>query len=274
MGQADQGTAEMKEGLMDVRPALVADRQAAILAQPRQRALHDPAMPPQPCAALHAFARDAHLDAALTQGEPTAREVVGLVRMHLVRALAGPAPRPLDGLDAVDQRREDAAIGAVGRGEEDGEREALPVDHKMALAARFAAIRRIRPGFLAPLLAGAKALSTLARRQSILSASPKRSKTDWCKRAQTPACCQSRKRRQQVTPLPQPISGGSISQGMPLLSTKRIPVKAARSGTRGRPPFGLGGSGGNSGLMLSHRASLTNGLLIRSAQAARPVPRF
>jgi hypothetical protein len=122
----------------------------------------------------------------------------------------------------------------------------------MALAARFAAIRRIRPGLRAPLLAGAKALSTLARRQSILSASPKRSKTDWCKRAQTPACCQSRKRRQQVTPLPQPISWGNISQGMPLLSTKRIPVKAARSGTRGRPPFGLGGSGGNSGLMLSH----------------------
>ena len=259
---------------MDVRPALVADRQAAILAQPRQGALHDPAMSPQPCAALHALARDAHLDAALAQGEPTARDVVRLVRMHLVRALAGPAPRPLDGRDAVDQRREDAAIGAVGRGEEDGEREALPVDHKMALAARFAAIRRIRPGLLAPLLAGAKALSTLARRQSILSASPKRSKTDWCKRAHTPACCQSRKRRQQVTPLPQPSSWGNISQGMPLLSTKRIPVKAARSGTRGRPPFGLGGSGGNSGLMLSHRASLTNGLLIGPDQAARPVPGF
>jgi hypothetical protein len=56
------------------------------------------------------------------------REGVRLVRMHLVRALAGPAPRPLDGLDAVDQRREDAASGAVGRGEEDGEWEALPVD--------------------------------------------------------------------------------------------------------------------------------------------------
>jgi hypothetical protein len=262
MGQTDEGTAKMEEGLMDVRPALVADRQAAILAQPRQRALHDPTMAPQACAALHALARAAHLDATLAQGEPTARDVVGLVRMHLVRALAGPAPWPLDGPDAVDQHREDAAIGAVGRGEEDGEREALSVDHKMALAARFAAIRRIRPGFLAPLLAGAKALSTLARRQSILSAAPKRSKSTWCKRAHTPAFCQSRKRRQQVTPLPQPISWGSISQGMPLLSTKMMPVKAARSGTRGRPPFSLGGSGGNSGSMISHSASLTNGLLI------------
>ena len=46
---------------------------------------------------------------------------------------------------------------------------------------------------------------------------------------------------------PQPISWGSISQGMPVLSTKRMPVRQARSGTRGRPPLGLGGSGGSSG---------------------------
>jgi len=264
----------MEEGLVDVRPALVADGQAAVLTQPGQGALHDPAVAAQAAATLHPLACDADLDPPFAQGDPTARVVIRLVGVDFVRALAGPAPRPLDGWDAVDQRREDAAVGAVGRGEEDGEREALPVDHNMALAARFAAIRWIRPGFFAPLLAGAKALSTLARLQSILSASPKRSKSTWCKRTHTPACCQSRKRRQQVTPLPQPISWGSISQGMPLLSTKRIPVKAARSGTRGRPPCGLGSSGGNSGLMLSHRASLTKGLLIRRGQAARPVPRF
>jgi hypothetical protein len=274
MGQADEGTAKMKEGLMDIRPALIADRQAAILAQPGQRTLHDPALAPQAGAALHALARATHLDPPLAQGEPPAGDVVRLVRVHLVRALAWSPPWPLDGPDAVDQRLEDVAIGAVGRGEEDGEREALPVDHNVALAARFAAIRRIWPGFRAPLLAGAKALSALARLQSILSASPKRSNSAWCRRAHTPACCQSRRRRQQVTPLPQPNSCGSISQGMPLLSTKMMPLKAAWSGTRGRPPFGLGGSGGNSGAMISHNVSLTNGLLISRAQAARPVPRF
>ena len=259
---------------MDVRPALVADGQAAVRSQPGQGALHDPAVAAQAAATLHPLARDADFDPAFAQGAPTAQVVIRLVRVDFVRALAGPTPRPLDGRDTVDQRREDAAVGAVGRGEEDGEREALPVDHNMALAARFAAIRRIRSGLLAPPLAGAKALSTLARLQSILSAAPKRSKSTWCRRTHTPACCQSRKRRQQVTPLPQPISGGSISQGMPLLSTKMIPVKAARSGTRGRPPFGLGGSEGNSGWMISHRASLTNGLLIRCGQAARSVPQF
>jgi len=33
---------------------------------------------------------------------------------------------------------------------------------------------------------------------------------------------------------------------MPVLSTKTMPVKAARFGTRGLPPFGLGSSGGSS----------------------------
>jgi hypothetical protein len=194
--------------------------------------------------------------------------------MDFVWALARPAPRAFDGADTVDQRGEHAGIGAVRRREPHVEREALPVDHNVVLAARFAAIRRIRPGVCAPLLAGTKALSTLARLQSILSAWPKRSRSAWWRRSHTPASCQSRRRRQHVTPLPQPISCGSMSHGMPLLSTKMMPAKAARSGTRGRPPLGLGGSGGNSGSMLSHRASLTNGLLIRRGQAAGPVPRF
>ena len=71
------------------------------------------------------------------------------------------------------------------------------------------------------------ALSALARRQSLWSAAPKRSKTAWCRRSHTRAFCHARRRRQHVTPLPQPISWGTIAQGMPLLSTKRMPVKAA-----------------------------------------------
>src|SRR5919204_4639134 len=152
MGRTDERTAEMEEGLMDIRPALIADGQAAVLAQPGQRALHAPAVPPPARAAVHALAGAAHLDAALTQGAPTARAVVRLVRVHLVWALAWTARGALDGRDAIAQRREDAGIGAVGRGEQHRARESLPVAHNMALAARFAAIRRIRPGFLAPLL--------------------------------------------------------------------------------------------------------------------------
>jgi hypothetical protein len=68
--------------------------------------------------------------------------------------------------------------------------------------------------------------------------------------------------RQQLIPEPQPISFGSISQGMPLFSTKMMPVRAARSSMRGLPPSGLGSSGGNSGSTISQSSSLTNSLAI------------
>ncbi len=42
-------------------------------------------------------------------------------------------------------------------------------------------------------------------------------------------------------------------------STNKMPVSAARSGRRGRPPFGFGGSGGNSGAIAAHRSSGTRG---------------
>jgi hypothetical protein len=76
-----------------------------------------------------------------------------------------------------------------------------------------------------------------------------------CSRSQMPSCCQSRRRRQQVMPDPQPSSCGSICHGIPLRSTNRIPVRRARSETRGRPPFGRGGRAGRSGAMSPHNGS-------------------
>lgn len=77
------------------------------------------------------------------------------------------------------------------------------------------------------------------------------------------ACCQSRRRRQHVIPLPQPSSWGSISQGMSLFKTNKMPVSAARSGMlRGRPPLGRGGSGGSNGATIAQSSSLINSLLM------------
>src|SRR4029453_13905971 len=44
---ADQGAAEVEEGLVDVVPALVAHPQPPVPAQPRQRPLDHPPVPPQ-----------------------------------------------------------------------------------------------------------------------------------------------------------------------------------------------------------------------------------
>ena len=70
-----------------------------------------------------------------------------------------------------------------------------------------------------------------------------------------------RSRRQQVTPEPQPISSGSIAQGMPERSTKRMPVSTARSSTRGRPPFLLTRRLGRSGSTVAHSSSVTNAFM-------------
>jgi hypothetical protein len=64
-------------------------------------------------------------------------------------------------------------------------------------------------------------------------------------------------------PLPQPISWGNISQGMPVCSTNNIPDSAARLPTlRGLPPLGLGGSWGSNGSITAHSSSLTRGFAI------------
>src|SRR5215210_2460474 len=107
-----------------------------------------------------------------------------------------------------------------------------------------------------------EAESKEALSQSIRSASPRRSKKTLCRRSHTPASCHSRKRRQQATPEPQPISWGSISHGMPLFKTKMMPASAERSSTRGLPPLGLGGSSGNNGSMVFHSSSDTSSLAI------------
>jgi hypothetical protein len=77
-----------------------------------------------------------------------------------------------------------------------------------------------------------------------------------------PAACQSRSRRQQVMPDPQPISTGSRSHGVPVISTKGMPVNAARSGRHGRPPRGFGLSCGSSGPNAAQSSSETRGFAI------------
>jgi hypothetical protein len=135
----------------------------------------------------------------------------------------------------------------------------------VTLRAILASIRWIRPRLRPPKTARTLQLSTADVLQSIASASPSSSRSRRQTFLHTPATCQSRSRRQQVIPDPHCISVGKYSHGVPVLKTKRIPVRAARSGTRGRPPFGFGGSGGNSGAIRSQSSSGNKGLAISSS---------
>ena len=180
------------------------------------------------------------------------------------RAALSPA-RLADRRDRVERRLHAPPVMHVGLCARHREGNAPGVDHNMALRARYclpAAIRRIRPGLFAPFLADALAESAEARDQSRLSASARRCTCTVCRCSHTPACCQSRRRRQQVIPLPQPSSRGSNSQAIPLLSTNRIPVNATRSLVRDRSPLGLGRALESSSATTAHNSSLTSGLLL------------
>lgn len=119
-------------------------------------------------------------------------------------------------------------------------------------------------------------LSTAARCQSILSAAFSSASRIACSLSHTPARCHSPIRRQQVIPLPQPISGGRSCQAMPVLSTNRMPVRHLRSSIRGRPPRRLGGFLGISGSIRSHNASETIGwaMALSSLTKTRSLERF
>ncbi len=248
---------------MDVGAPFVTNLQAAVAVEPRARSFHDPAVAAQPLARLDALARDARRDASPAQLGPQRGRVIRLVGVQLRGALARAAPpAALDRLDGIHGFEHHARVVDVGRAQRVRERDAFGVDHKMALRARFASIRRIRAGFFAPPTAGTVKESTEARDQSSWSASAKRSRSTWCSFFQTPASCHSLSLRQQVVPEPQPSSVGSHDQGRLARRTKMMPRRQSRFEMRGLPPRGLSGSGGNNGSTTAHSSSLTIGFAI------------
>jgi hypothetical protein len=206
--EADQAGGEEVEAGEDVQATFIADGEAPEPAEPGQRPLDDPPIAAEPLAALDPTPGDPGRDAASVQRLAAVREVMPLVGVQLGR----PLPWPADALPyrrhRLDQRLEELAVVPVCLCEEEGERDPVAVDEEVPLAAGPAAIRRVRSDRLAPFFAANDALSTAARLQSMAFALPRRSSSTRCSRAQTPAACQSRKRRQQVMPEPQPISLG------------------------------------------------------------------
>jgi hypothetical protein len=244
---------------MNIGPALVTHAQPPKAVQPGERSLHHPPPAAEALTRINRRAGDPTENVARAESRLILPRAIGFVCMQFVRPLAWAAAAPAGDADyEIDHVLEQRAVVHVRRRELDHERDALRLGQQMVLRARLATIRRIRAGVRSPFFAGTLLESRAARDQSSWLASLKRSSKTWCSVYHTPASCQSRRRRQQVMPLPQPISGGSISQGMPLFNTNRIPVSAARSDMRGRPPLGFGDSGGSRTDITAQSSSLTN----------------
>ncbi len=140
--EADEGAAEDHEGFGDVGTPLVADGGATDAVEPGQCALDDPAVPARAFAAVHptpgdAGPGDAGPDGAGAALSSAATVVIGLVGVELV----GPPPGTTSAVPhaghSVQGGRPHQAVMPVGRVQADPERRASPIDHKVALRARF-----------------------------------------------------------------------------------------------------------------------------------------
>lgn len=175
MIETNERTAQGQEGLMNVHAPFIADRQAAIPIEPRERSFDHPAVATQALAGVNSLARNPHLDVAAMQEATAARDVVRLVGMEFGRSFA-PSPRGLcDRRHSVDQFLEHHAVVAVRPGQQRGQRNPVAFADHVPFRAWPAAIGGIRADRIAPLLAGTLALSRLARLQSIRPVSPSRS---------------------------------------------------------------------------------------------------
>lgn len=188
------------------------------------------------------------------------RRAVGAISLDSLRTPPWSARLAGDRRNRINERQELCHVVRIGSGDDGRQRNAVGIGQHVMLAPRLAAIRSVAARFCPPSTARAVALSMTARDQSIWSALRRRANNKRCNCCQTPASCQSCSRRQQVIPLPQPISCGSISQGIPLRSTNKMPVSASRLPMGGRPPLGYSRGAGNSDSISAHRSSETNGL--------------
>jgi hypothetical protein len=190
--------------------------------------------------------------------------VVRPIPRHQVGPLQGAAASTGDRRDRIDQGQQLGAGVSVCFGQNDAQRHALRVTEEVVLRPRLTAIGWVRSSFSPPCTARTLELSAIARVKSILSASRQRVSNTRCNRSHTPALCHACRYRQQLMPEPQPISCGSICQGMPDLSTNKMPLSAWRGAKGLRPGYRLRRrlGVGRSGSTIDHSSSSTSGCAI------------
>lgn len=156
-------------------------------------------------------------------------------------------------------------IAQVGPHDVEYQGDGVRIREDVPFAAFLLAIRGVGPGLRPAKTARIDTLWTTKREASICPACPRPLSHHLWRRGHTPARIKSCIPRQHVTPLPQPSSARTILHGMPVCRTYSTPVRQARSGVRGRRPWGLGGSEGKSGSISfpSSSETIVNAITLR-----------
>jgi hypothetical protein len=231
--------------------------------QPRDCALDDPASLAQTAAVLGSAPSNLRTDSLSPQGSAMRLRVVGTIGLNEFGFALGATALATNGRDRPNQGQQLGDVVAVGLGQDDRQRNTLRIRKDVVFRTGTTAIGWVRSRFFPAPRARMEELSATAREKSIRSAPRSLDSSPWCSRSHTLARCQALSRRQQVLPEPQPISWGSICQGMPERSTKMIPVSAARLSISGRRPgFFLRRrlGAGRSGSIIFHNSSSISGL--------------
>ncbi len=153
--QQDEAAARVKEGEVDVVPALLADAQPLEVVEPGQRAFHDPPVSAEPLTRLDTSARNTRDDAALAKTAPDVRVVVPLVTVSLLGPLARlTSASVVDRPDGVQQRQRTLLVVDVRCCQQHRQRTAPLVRHDMVLGALLPSVRGVRAGLGPPFSPG------------------------------------------------------------------------------------------------------------------------
>ena len=151
---------------MDVVAAVGADEQAALVVEPGEGTLDDPALVAEPGAVLCLAARDHGFDAALPDEPAVLVVVVAAVGDQRPRPAARATDTAADGRHPIEQLEQLGDVVAVAAGERPSERDAATVYEQVVLAAPSAAIDGTGTRFGAPFFACRWLESTIARSHS------------------------------------------------------------------------------------------------------------
>jgi hypothetical protein len=222
---------------MDRRQLLVADSKTVEVMEPCMCAFDYPTVLSKARSVDGAPLRENRVNAAIAQPLPVWFGVVSTVSVDDLWLLQGSPANATNSWDRVYERQQLGDVVAIGPREDDRQRHPVRIGGDMVFGSRSRTIYGVWPGFWPAPIARTEDESTMTRERSIWPAPRSSASSSSCNRSHTPACCQSRNRRQHVTPEPQPISAGRSRQRSPVRNTNTMPFKAARSGTGFRPGY-------------------------------------
>ena len=172
--------------------------------------------------------------------------VVAAIGVDDLGLLKRPAAYAASRNNGVDVRQQLGDVVAIHCGQDRTDRDAIRIDKDVMSGTGSRQIRGVRTGFPPASMTRTDDELTVGHEKSSWPASRNFARSSACSRSHTPAFCQSRKRRQQVVPEPNPNLINRSHQRIPVLNTNRMLFNAARSET-GQPGYFLRrGFGGDS----------------------------